>query len=173
MPVAGPSSLVFVGGRGEALSKFGMAVLLRQHLETIGLKAERPELFVTTNEPHPMRVHDLRGTSVTLSLAAGRSESWIADRTGHRSSAMINRYKRTARSFAELNLGSPAPLVEAIVELAQLVPQDSEPSPEATRPSGGWASGWAKYSESSGNIGVPNGIRTRVTALKGPCPGPG
>jgi len=21
--------------------------------------------------------------------------------------------------------------------------------------------------------GVPNGIRTRVTALKGPCPGPG
>ena len=79
-----------------------MAVLGRQHLETIGLKAERPELFVTTNERHQMRVHDLRGTFVTLSLAAGRSEPWIADRTGHRSSPMINRYKRTARSFAEL-----------------------------------------------------------------------
>jgi hypothetical protein len=44
-----------------------------------------------------IRVHDHRASFVTLALACGRSESWVADRTGHRSSAMIARYKRTAR----------------------------------------------------------------------------
>jgi hypothetical protein len=29
-----------------------------------------------------MRVHDLRGTFVTLALADGKSESWVADRAG-------------------------------------------------------------------------------------------
>ena len=52
-----------------------------------------------------MRVHDLRGTLVTVHLANGKSEAWISDRTGHKSSAMINRYKRTARTFAELPTG--------------------------------------------------------------------
>jgi len=57
-------------------------------------------------------VHELRGTFVTISLANGKSESWIADRTGHRSSQMIARYKRTARTFAELHLGALALLHE-------------------------------------------------------------
>ena len=30
---------------------------------------------------------------VTISLANGRTEAWIADRTGHRSSQMINAYR--------------------------------------------------------------------------------
>jgi integrase len=29
------------------------------------------------------RAHDLRGTFVTLALANGKSETWVADRTGH------------------------------------------------------------------------------------------
>jgi integrase len=119
-PEAAPTALVFVSPAGEAISKYGLAELLRTHLEAIGLKQERPELFVTTEQRHRIRVHDLRGSMVTISLANGWSESRIADRTGHRSSAMINRYKRTARSFAELDLGTPAPLSEAIPELAQL-----------------------------------------------------
>ena len=106
---------------------------------------------------------------MTLSLSAGRSESWIADRTGHRSSAMINRYERTARSFAELDLGSPVPLSEAIPELAQLINQSAGTEPAST----GCAAGCAGERDSSMNTSVPNGIRTRVTALKGPCPGPG
>ncbi len=60
-----------------------------------------------------MRVHDLRGTFVTTALANGKSESWISDRTGHRSSAMINNHKRVARSFEELELGAPLPLDQA------------------------------------------------------------
>jgi integrase len=81
------------------------------------LKKERPELFQTTAERQRIRVHDLRGSFVTVLLANSRSESWIADRTGHRSSAMINRYKRISRTFEELDLGALAPLCDAVPEL--------------------------------------------------------
>jgi hypothetical protein len=95
----------------------------RAHLE---VRRRRPA------ERHRIRVHDLRGTFVTLSLANGRSESWIADRTRHPSSAMINRYKRTARSFAELELGSPDPLIEALPELLQLESPSTGSRPPAS-----------------------------------------
>ncbi len=170
MPQAEASSRVFVGERGEALSKFGMAALLRQHLQAIGLKAERPEPFVTTDERHQMRVHDLRGTFVTLSLAEGRSESWIADRTGHRSSTMINRCERTVRSFAERNLGSAAPLVEAVPELARLAATSIPRPPEATQPKGERATGWAGDAKTPVIMRDPNGTRTRVTGVRGRCP---
>jgi hypothetical protein len=54
---------------------------------------------------------------VTIALATGQTETWVADRTGHKSSTMINRYRRAARMAAELNLGSLQPLDEAIPEL--------------------------------------------------------
>jgi hypothetical protein len=31
-----------------------------------------------------VRLHDLRATFITIKLANGRTETWIADRTGHR-----------------------------------------------------------------------------------------
>jgi hypothetical protein len=65
-----------------------------------------------------VRVHDLRGTFVTISLANGKSEAWIGGRTGHRSSQMIARYKRNARTFEELQQGELTPLDQAITELA-------------------------------------------------------
>ena len=95
----------------------GLPPLLRTHLKAIGLGSERPELFVSTAERRQIRVHDLRGTFVTVGLANGRSESWIADRTGHKSSLMIARYKRMARTFAELQTGDFEPLDAAIPEL--------------------------------------------------------
>ena len=57
-------------------------------------------------------------TFVTVSLANGKTEAWIGDRTGHRSSTMINRYRRQARTHRELDLGELKPLVDAIPELA-------------------------------------------------------
>ncbi len=80
-----------------------------------------------------------------------------------------HRYKRTARSFSELDLGSPVPLSEAIPELAQLFNLTSGTEPAGTGCAAGCAGDWDSSMKSS----VPNGIRTRVTALKGPCPGPG
>lgn len=69
-------------------------------------------------EGRPIRVHDLRATFVTVSLATGRTETWVADRTGHTSSVMINRYRRAARSLAEMGIGTLRPMHTAIPELS-------------------------------------------------------
>src|ERR1019366_9454078 len=96
--------------------RWALATRLREGLALAGVK--RPEL----TKPKPgrllLRAHDLRGTFVTLALAAGRTEAWVTDRTGHRSSQMVYLYKRASRTAAELQLGWLAPLDEAIPELA-------------------------------------------------------
>jgi hypothetical protein len=91
---------------------------LRSDLRAAGVT--RPAPFERSNTRRPLRVHDLRATFVTVSLANGRTETWVADRTGHTSRAMINRYRRAARTWAELSLGPLAPLDEAIPELRSL-----------------------------------------------------
>ena len=70
-------------------------------------------------------------TMITIALAMGRSETWVADRTGHKSSTMINRYSRAARTAAELGLGDLTPLDVAIPEL---------PASSSDSPSGGTGS---------------------------------
>jgi integrase len=121
-PSPSPSARVFVfppGSRraGQPLSREVVrASVLREHLELAG--CTRPQLFERTPERRPMCIHDLRATFVTLALAAGKSETWVSDRTGHRSSEMIRRYHRPARSHAELELGTMKPLAEVIPELA-------------------------------------------------------
>ena len=89
-----------------------LAEVFRADLATAGI--DRAELFEATANRQPIRLHDLRATFVTLALAAGRSEAWVADRTGHRSSVMINGYRRAARTAAELGLGELAPLAGAV-----------------------------------------------------------
>lgn len=96
----------------RALNENHLADAFRNDLRLAGI--DRPELFERSPTRRPIRVHDLRATFVTLSLAAGRSETWVADRTGHRSSVMINAYRRAARHAAELGLGELAPLDTAL-----------------------------------------------------------
>jgi integrase len=108
-------TLLFVDEAGERLENDKLAERLRSHLKAAGV--QREELFIPGVNRGQLRVHDLRGTFVTLSLANGRSEAWVADRTGHTSSAMINRYRRAARSATELGLGPLSPLFEAVPEL--------------------------------------------------------
>lgn len=89
---------------------------LRADLEAAGVT--RRELFEDSDVRDPFGVHGgLRGTFVTLALAAGRSEAWVTDRTGHTTSAMLYRYKRAARSVAEANLGGLVSLAAALPEL--------------------------------------------------------
>ncbi len=83
----------------------------------------RPELFERTANRRPIRVHDLRATFVTLSLANGATETWVMDRTGHRSSQMVNHYRRAARQVHELGLGALASMVDAVPELAGQIVQ--------------------------------------------------
>jgi len=99
--------------------------------------ASRAELYEQTDVRRRIRVHDLRATFVTVSLANGASESWVADRTGHRSCIMINRYRRAARTFAELGVGTLLPLADAIPELQQQRTHCPANAPKTHRPLGG------------------------------------
>lgn len=102
---------------GEGFDWQHVAARFRAHLRLAGV--DRAELFEATRSRLRVRVHDLRGTFVTLSLANGRTETWVADRTGHKSSMMINTYRRQARTAAELGLGELAPMDEAIPEIRE------------------------------------------------------
>jgi hypothetical protein len=108
---------MFVDENGGPLTTdHRLAEVLRDALLDAG--ATRPELHQDGVNRRKLRVHDLRATFVTLSLANGKTETWVADRTGHRSSQMINRYRRAARSASELGLGPVLPLDVAIPELS-------------------------------------------------------
>jgi integrase len=127
---AKPEHRVFLDENGRPFTEsgaLGLPAILREHLRAIDLHLERPELFDSTDERRQMRVHDLRGTFVTIALANGKSEAWVSDRTGHRSSQMIARYKRTARTFAELHTGDLEPLDHAIPEFRNGNPSQVPP----------------------------------------------
>jgi integrase len=113
---AGDDDLVFVTQEGKQYPQDCFASLLRTSLKTAGVT--RPELFEDGVNTKRIRAHDLRGTFVTLALANGKTETWVADRTGHRSSQMINRYRRQARTAEELGLGWFKPMHMTIPELA-------------------------------------------------------
>jgi integrase len=99
-----------------------LAATFREHLELADV--DRAELTApATKARRPIRGHDLRATFITISLANGKSEGWIQDRTGHTSSAMLNRYRRLARQFSELDLGTLGPLDELIPEMNAQVGQ--------------------------------------------------
>lgn len=113
------SDFVFVDMHGERLNENHAAARYREHLLAAGI--DRAVLFERTDTRQQIRAHDTRATFVTVSLANGKSEAWVQDRTGHKSSLMINRYRRVARTAAELHLGDFTPLDEAIPELARLL----------------------------------------------------
>ena len=75
----------------------------------------RAILFERSRSRQPIRLHDTRATFITVSLANGKSETWVQDRTGHRSSTMIKRYRRVARTVAELGLGGFVRMDEGLV----------------------------------------------------------
>lgn len=110
-------ALLFTDDHGRPHETDKLAERLRAHLLTA--KVTRDELHKSGTNRGQLRAHDLRGTFITIALANGKTETWVADRTGHRSSIMINRYRRSARSAQELGLGPLAPLDGAVPELAE------------------------------------------------------
>ncbi|UQA59984.1 tyrosine-type recombinase/integrase [Polyangium aurulentum] len=99
----GDDALVFVDECGEEIGENHAAERYREHLRAAGIT--RPVLFEKSKARQPIRLHDTRATFITIALANGKNEAWVQDRTGHRSSVMINRYRRAARTAAELGLG--------------------------------------------------------------------
>src|SRR5262249_19047067 len=121
-PKASAANFVFKL-RGERVAVEHLADKFRGHLGKV--EGIRPIVFEGGPNRLRIRGHDLRATFVTLALANGRTETWVADRTGHKSSSMINAYRRVARKATELNLGWLAPLDEAIPELRRTVYESS------------------------------------------------
>jgi hypothetical protein len=135
-PPARPNAPVFVAAVGAVDVVISLEPgTFREHLLAAGVT--RTELHKRTKESLPCRVHDLRALFVTTSLASGRPESWVRDRTSHRTITMLDRYRRQARLFAELHLGDLVPLDEAIPELRGTGrgPADSPPEGSETSPS--------------------------------------
>lgn len=111
-PDAGPKELVF-RDCGVLLNINRLPYFLRRDLKKAGVTREK--LFEKSAVRRPIRAHDLRATFVTVALATGKTETWVKDRTGHKSSGMVERYRRKARGW---NMGPLDPLDEAIPELA-------------------------------------------------------
>ncbi len=124
---------VFADEDGRALRADSLADRFREALLASGVK--RSELFEAKAGRMKIRVHDLRATFVTISLATGKTEAWVSSRTGHRSSAMIHKYRRAAQKVEELGLAALAPLDDAIPELRTVKPKPAPtPPPEAPQP---------------------------------------
>ncbi len=127
---AEPTDLLFVRPDGARIPIDGLA---DEYRETFlrAAHVEREKLFRETDLETKVCTHSCRANFVTYSLAEGRTETWIADRTGHKSSTMINRYRRRARGVVEAGLGSLTPLDVAIPEVAAaLAAADAAAKPE-------------------------------------------
>ncbi len=111
------TSLVLRGPDGSRPERIASARNLRAHLALAGVS--RAQLFEDSETRMPLRAHDLRATFVTISLANGKTETFVTDRTGHRSSQMVAQYRRIARTAAEAQMGPLKPLAEAIPELRE------------------------------------------------------
>lgn len=105
-------------GLGEPIYVDHLAAELRAGLLQAGVT--RAKLFEKGDNRLRLRAHDLRATFVTLALANGRTEDWVVTRTGHRTSAMVAKYRRHAKTAEELKLGWFTPLHDAIPELAAI-----------------------------------------------------
>lgn len=96
-----------------------LAGRLRAALKAAGVT--RHELFHSTETSGKLRAHDLRATFVTMSLAEGKGDTWIRDRTAHKSTSMLDRYRRAARQVAELELGR-LELLDLALKLSRKTP---------------------------------------------------
>jgi integrase len=130
-PGASSDELLFVDPTGRRPPGDHLAHALRRDLKRALVK--RTQLFTDNDERSHIRGHDLRATFVTVHLAVGKTETWVADRTGHKSSAMIARYRRVARSQADLDEGELTPLADALPELALAAPVQGTPTPKLER----------------------------------------
>jgi integrase len=99
-PCSGDRDPIFVTNEGRPLRL--RADDFRATLAAAGLA--RAELLEGSATTTPTGIKALRALFVTEALARGESETWVSDRTGHKSSQMIATYKRRARSWAEARL---------------------------------------------------------------------
>jgi len=95
-----------------------LANALRDDLAAVGIT--RSILFDDKVENvEPLRFHDLRSTFCTWARRAGKTDSWISERTGHDvTGKMIARYDRGAQTLVDLQYAPFPNIARAIPELS-------------------------------------------------------
>jgi integrase len=111
---AGANDLVFADESGAGFDIDHMAGRLRGYLKRAELT--RADLYSTSPLKRAFGVHCFRRSFVTRSLALGRNEDWVRQRTGHTSDELLG-YRQAAKSLAELELGDLAPLDKSLPDL--------------------------------------------------------
>lgn len=125
-----------------AVMKLSQAPLeLRLRVLLVEAGVTRKDLFDHGWNRQRIRAHYLRASFIPVRLALGKSETWVADRTGYKSSVTINCYRRKTRQAEQLNLGPFLPHHEAIPELAALG-KPARSWPCQTSPSDGILLAW-------------------------------
>jgi len=105
---------VFIDENGGALELNHLADRTREHLALAGLT--RADLTSTGDLKRPFGPHCFRRSFVTRSLALGKNEDWVRQRTGHTSDQLLV-YRQASRSLVELQLDDLAPLLDSIPDL--------------------------------------------------------
>ncbi|HEY3235879.1 MAG TPA: tyrosine-type recombinase/integrase [Polyangiaceae bacterium] len=109
--------LVFVDENGSALNVDHMSTKVRTHLRRAGVARER--LFTKGTNTLRFGTHGFRHSFTTRSLANGKTDDWVRQRTGHTTDQLLT-YREPSKSLTELNLGEVQPLINAIPELAEI-----------------------------------------------------
>jgi len=94
-----------------------LAGMLRADLEIAGIRERRPELWIDDDKHKQICAHEGRALFVTISLAGGKSDEYIRQRTMHRTNRMQEKYKRDVNLFIENGWVTLKPLDKAIPEL--------------------------------------------------------
>jgi integrase len=144
----------------------------QKHKPTIGdlrtAGVTRAELFERSKARQPIRLHDLRATFVTVSLANDKTEQWVSDRTGHKSSAMLALYKRQARTWKELDLGTFRPLDKLLPEMAGASKGSRSGPGGAGRKAGSKRASRPAARRNSGDLGGRKPVKIASRAIDAP-----
>lgn len=139
---APPKGSVLVDESGHSWGEARLADLFREDLRTAGVK--RPELYEKVpGVRNPVRAYDLRASFVTVKLSIGWTEDQVKRRTGHKTSAMLARYRRVAGTAEEIEVGDFLPLDELLFGEVEGPPEPDEGKrsgpvpPPATTPTRG------------------------------------
>ncbi len=116
-----PEEHVFTDQHGRPLQLDHLAETIRAHLKEAGL--ERADLYSSGPNKGAFGTHSFRRSFVTRSLAIGRNEDWVRQRTGHKSEELLT-YRQAAKGLAELSLDELDPLTLGAAVIAPPLPQE-------------------------------------------------
>jgi integrase len=79
---------------------------------------KRPRLYQKGTNTLRFGTHGFRHSFATRSLATGKTDDWVRQRTGHTSDELLT-YRESAKALEELHLADVQPLINAIPKLAR------------------------------------------------------